>query len=112
MPFARTRAHDLSLGLKHVLFTAATPIDDAHSQIVQFCLRSDREEMCRRPTPRLRPEDHRGGPLHPRVDGSRRPARQLGARAHMASDKLGVLMRKRLLALLREHGEEEVRAAS
>ena len=28
---------------------------------------------------------------------------------NMASDKLGVLMRNRLLALLREHGEEEVR---
>jgi hypothetical protein len=29
----------------------------------------------------------------------------------MASDKLGVLMRKRLLALLREHGEHEVRSS-
>jgi hypothetical protein len=29
----------------------------------------------------------------------------------MASDKLGILMRRRLLALLREHGEDEVRSA-
>jgi hypothetical protein len=28
---------------------------------------------------------------------------------NMASDKLGILMRRRLLALLREHGEDEVR---
>jgi hypothetical protein len=29
-----------------------------------------------------------------------------------ATDKLGVLMRKRLLALLREHGEDDVRGDS
>src|SRR5207248_8143341 len=44
MPFARRAHMAYPSGLVHVLVTAATPIDDAHSQIVQFCLRSDREE--------------------------------------------------------------------
>jgi hypothetical protein len=29
---------------------------------------------------------------------------------NMASDKLGILMRRRLLALLREHGDDEIRS--
>ncbi|MGH8682652.1 MAG: Rieske 2Fe-2S domain-containing protein [Burkholderiales bacterium] len=112
MPFIR-RAHiAYPSGLKHVIVTAATPIDDAHSQIIQFCLRSDREAdvpaadaiaFDRRVTEEdryiLESTDH-DVPLD-------EPARE----RNMASDKLGILMRKRLLAVLREHGEEDVRAA-
>jgi phenylpropionate dioxygenase-like ring-hydroxylating dioxygenase large terminal subunit len=112
MPFIR-RAHiAYPSGLRHVIVTAATPIDDAHSQIIQFCLRSDREDdvpaadaiaFDRKVTEEdryiLESTDHDV----PLAD----PARE----RNMASDKLGILMRKRLLSLLREHGEEDVRAA-
>ena len=37
-------ASPIPSGLLHVLVTVATPIDDGASQIVQFCIRSDREE--------------------------------------------------------------------
>jgi phenylpropionate dioxygenase-like ring-hydroxylating dioxygenase large terminal subunit len=111
MPFVR-RAHiAYPSGLRHVLVTAATPIDDAHSQIVQFCLRSDREEdvpaadaiaFDRKVTEEDRYILESTDYDVPLAD----PARE----RNMASDKLGILMRRRLLALLREHGEEEVRS--
>ena len=94
-------------------FTAATPIDDEHSQIVQFCLRSDREEdvpaadaiaFDRKITEEDRYILESTDPDVPLTETARE--------RNMASDKLGVLMRRRLLALLREHGEEEVRAAA
>jgi phenylpropionate dioxygenase-like ring-hydroxylating dioxygenase large terminal subunit len=112
MPFVR-RAHiAYPSGLRHVLVTAATPIDDAHSQIVQFCLRSDREEDVPADDAiafdrQVTEEDRyilESTDYDVPLDDTRRER-------NMASDKLGVLMRKRLLALLREHGEEEVRSA-
>ena len=87
-----------------------TPIDDAHSQIVQFCLRSDREEdvpaadaiaFDREITEEDRYILESTDPDVPLTETARE--------RNMASDKLGVLMRQRLVALLREHGEEEVR---
>ncbi len=110
IPFVR-RAHIVyPSGLRHVIVTAATPIDDEHSQIVQFCLRSDREEdvsaadaiaFDRKVTEEDRYILESTDPDVPLAD----PASE----RNMASDKLGVLMRRRLLMLLREHGEEEVR---
>ena len=113
MPFARRAHMTYPSGLKHVLFTAATPIDDAHSQIVQFCLRSDREEDV--PAADAIAFDRKITEEDRYILESTDPDVPLGNSArerNMASDKLGVLMRKRLLALLREHGEEEVRGDS
>ena len=113
MPFVRRAHMTYPSGLRHVLVTAATPIDDAHSQIVQFCMRSDREEdvpaadavaFDRKITEEDRHILESTDPDVPLGDASRE--------RNMASDRLGVLMRKRLLALLREHGEEEVRGDS
>ncbi|HEY3077652.1 MAG TPA: Rieske (2Fe-2S) protein, partial [Burkholderiales bacterium] len=107
------RAHmTYPTGLVHIIVTAATPIDDEHSQIVQFCLRSDREEdvpaadaiaFDRRITEEDRYILESTDPDVPLTETSRE--------RNMASDKIGILMRRRLLALLREHGEEEVRSA-
>ena len=110
IPFVRRAHMTYPSGLVHVLVTAATPIDDAHSQIVQFCLRSDREEDVPAADAiafdrEITAEDrYILEPTDPDVPLSETPRER-----NMVSDKLGVLMRKRLLALLREHGEEEVR---
>jgi hypothetical protein len=37
--------------LVHIIVTAASPIDDAHSQIVQFCLRPTAKQTFPPPTP-------------------------------------------------------------
>src|SRR5581483_90770 len=42
MPFMRRVIYEFPTGLRVVILTAATPIDDGHSQIVQLCLRTDR----------------------------------------------------------------------
>jgi phenylpropionate dioxygenase-like ring-hydroxylating dioxygenase large terminal subunit len=112
MPFVRRAHMTYPTGLVHIIVTAATPIDDEHSQIVQFCLRSDREEdvpaadaiaFDRRITEEDRYILESTDPDVPLTETSRE--------RNMASDKIGILMRRRLLALLREHGEEEVRSA-
>jgi phenylpropionate dioxygenase-like ring-hydroxylating dioxygenase large terminal subunit len=111
IPFVR-RAHiEYPSGLRHVLITAATPIDDAHSQIVQFCLRSDREEDV--PAADAIAFDRKVTEEDRYILESTDPDVPLGETArerNMASDKLGILMRRRLLALLRDHGEEEIRS--
>ncbi len=43
MRFRSQDPHRVSNGLVHSIVTAATPIDDTHSQIVQFCFRNDSE---------------------------------------------------------------------
>ncbi len=43
MPFGRKLKITYPNGLIHIIFTAATPIDDQTSQVVQFCLRNDSE---------------------------------------------------------------------
>lgn len=112
IPFVRRAHMAYPTGLVHVIVTAATPIDDAHSQIVQFALRSDREEdvpaadaiaFDRRITEEDRYILETTDPDVPLTETARE--------RNMASDKLGILMRKRLLALLAEHGEEEARSA-
>jgi len=113
IPFIRRAHMTYPTGLRHIIVTAATPIDDAHSQIVQFCLRSDREEdvpaadaiaFDRRITEEDRYILESTDPDVPLTETARE--------RNMASDRMGILMRKRLLALLREHGEEEVRSTS
>src|SRR4029450_466893 len=43
MPFLRRLHIRYPSGLDHIIITAATPVADGLSQIVQFCFRNDRE---------------------------------------------------------------------
>jgi phenylpropionate dioxygenase-like ring-hydroxylating dioxygenase large terminal subunit len=113
MPFVRRAHMRYPTGLAHVIVTAATPIDDANSQIVQFCLRSDREEDVPAADAiafdrQITDEDRY---ILETTDFDV-PLTETARERNMASDKLGILMRRRLLALLREHGEDEVRSAA
>jgi phenylpropionate dioxygenase-like ring-hydroxylating dioxygenase large terminal subunit len=111
LPFLRKLGLAYPSGIRHTIYTCATPIDDGRIQVIQWLYRNDTEEDC--PAALLNDWDTRvvledktilDGGVDPDVpvDVSRRDEQS------MASDRPGMLMRKRLLALLREHGETEV----
>ena len=110
MPFCRKLDIEYPSGLRHVIFNSATPIDDGSIQVVQWLYRNDTEADC--PAQELIDWDFKitredkdiiesTDPDTP-VDPARR------VEAHMVSDGPGVIMRRRLLKLLHEHGESEV----
>jgi hypothetical protein len=110
MPFCRTLDIEYPTGLRHIIFNSATPIDDGSIQLVQILFRNDREEDCS--TQELIDwdaaiiEEDRGILESTDPDAIVDVSRKL--EMHMPSDRPGMLMRKRLLALLEEHGEIEV----
>lgn len=96
-------------GIHHIIYNCATPIDDKSIMLVQWLYRNDSETACS--TQELIDWD---APITLEdkdileacdydacVDTRRR------VEFHMVSDKPGLIMRKRLFALLQEHGEEE-----
>lgn len=112
LPFLRKLGLSYPSGVRHTIFTSATPIDDGRIQVIQWLYRNDTEEDC--PAQLLNDWDTRVvledkvilesvNPDAP-VDVARRDE------ASMLSDRPGMLMRKRLLALLQAHGEDEVHA--
>jgi phenylpropionate dioxygenase-like ring-hydroxylating dioxygenase large terminal subunit len=107
MPFIRTLKITYPNGLMHLIFTAATPISDRVSQIVQFCVRNDTEadakaaeiiafdrQVTMEDKAVLESTDY-DTPL------------DLSAEQHMPSDQPGIVMRKQLAALLKASGEAE-----
>lgn len=112
MPFSRRLGITYPNGLRHTIFTAATPMTDDKAMIVQFCFRNDTEEDARA-------EDiiafDRAVTLEDKLilEGTD-PDVPLtwddeNVEFNMMTDRPGVRMRKRLLALLAEHGESEAR---
>jgi len=107
MPFTIKLRINYFNGLAHIIVNTMTPIDDANSQMVQFCLRNDTEADT--PTKdvvafdrAVTLEDKRiletttyDVPLIPTFE------------QNMFTDKPGLLMRKKLMALLKAHGETE-----
>jgi len=107
MPFTIKLRINYFNGLAHIIVNTMTPIDDANSQMVQFCLRNDTEVDT--PTKdvvafdrAVTLEDKRiletttyDVPLIPTFE------------QNMFTDKPGLLMRKKLMALLKAYGETE-----
>lgn len=110
MPFLRRLGLAYPNGLKHTIFTCATPIDDERIQLIQWLYRNDTEADC--PAAELNAWDTRvvmedkeileSVNADAPVDVTRRDEQS------MLSDRPGMIMRKRLLDLLKEHGETEV----
>ncbi len=109
LPFARTLKITYPNGLMHLIFTAATPISDSISQIIQFCVRNDTEadakaadivafdrQVVLEDRAVLESTDY-DTPL------------RISAEQHIPSDRPGILMRRQLAALLKQHGETEQR---
>lgn len=107
MPFSRTLKITYPNGLMHLIFTAATPVSDRTSQIVQFCVRNDTEADARA-------EDIVA--FDRQVVGEDRVVLEstnfdtpldVTVEQHMASDQPGIVMRRKLAALLKQYGEAE-----
>ena len=109
LPFCRTLKITYPNGLMHLIFTAATPISDRTSQIIQFCVRNDTEadakaeeviafdrQVVSEDRMVLESTDY-NAPL------------DISAEQHMVSDQPGIVMRKKLAALLKQYGETEQR---
>lgn len=110
LPFLRRLGLSYPNGLQHNLYTAATPIDDHHIRLIQWLYRNDTEADC--PAEILNDWDRRvvaedkvileSVNADAPVDVARRDEQS------MLSDRPGMIMRRRLLELLAEHGETEV----
>jgi phenylpropionate dioxygenase-like ring-hydroxylating dioxygenase large terminal subunit len=112
MPFFRKLRMRYPTGLVHTIITAATPISDHSSQIIQIAYRNDTEAEAKasdiiafdRAVVTEDREVLESTTFDTPVDLRRREE------MHMASDQPGLLMRKQLLAKFHEHGEEEAHA--
>ena len=107
VPFSRTLKITYPNGLMHLIFTAATPVSDRTSQIVQFCLRNDSEadasaesiiafdrQVVNEDKLVLESTDY-----DTPVD--------LSVEQHMPSDQPGLIMRRQLATLIKAHAESE-----
>ncbi|MBF2051761.1 MAG: aromatic ring-hydroxylating dioxygenase subunit alpha [Elainella sp. C42_A2020_010] len=109
MPFARTLKITYPNGLVHLIFTAATPVSDSVSQVVQFCVRNDTEADAKAADiiafdRQVTLEDK----LVLESTDYDTPL-DLNAEQHIASDQPGIVMRHKLATLLKQHGEVERR---
>ena len=113
MPFCRRLDIEYPTGLRHVIFNSATPIDDGHIKLAQILYRNDTEATCT--TQELIAwdavivEEDRDILESTDPDATMDMSRKV--ESHMPSDRPGMIMRRRILQLLREHGEEEVSEA-
>ncbi len=109
MPFLRRLHIRYPSGLDHIIITAATPISDGQSQIVQFCFRNDGEAEA--PAAGIIAFDRRVTAEDRAVlegtDFDVPLAVHSGIERHMPSDQPGILMRRMLLDLFAAHGETE-----
>ena len=113
MPFCRRLDIEYPSGIRHIILNCATPVDDASIHLAQILYRNDSEEDC--PAAALVAWDAKivgedrdileATDFDATIDMKRK------VEAHMPSDRPGMIMRRRLLALLREHGEDEVSEA-
>jgi len=114
LPFTRKLHITYPNGLVHSIVTNATPIDDGASMIVQFVFRNDTEEQTRAVDViafdrKVTDEDR---PVLESTAFDVPLDMKSGLEFHMPSDRPGLIMRRRLLELLRAHGETEATAAS
>ena len=114
LPFCRRLDIEYPSGIRHIIFTCATPIEDGAMQLVQFLYRNDTEADC---TARelndwdaaIVAEDRamlESVDPDATIDVSRR------VEAHMPADRPGIIMRRRLLELFERNGEQEISGAS
>lgn len=109
MPFIRQTSITYPTGLIHSIVTCATPIDDATCQLVQFVFRNDREEDV--PAASVVAFDRRVVDEDMEILETTEINVSLDVRKkvenHMLSDQPGIWMRRMLLELFAEHGEQE-----
>jgi vanillate O-demethylase ferredoxin subunit len=111
MPFCRRMDMEYPSGIRHIIINCATPIDDDHIQLMQLLYRNDSEADC--PEAKLIAWDLKitleDKEILESTDADATLDIAQKIEAHMPSDRPGIVMRKRLLDLLRQNGEEEIR---
>jgi phenylpropionate dioxygenase-like ring-hydroxylating dioxygenase large terminal subunit len=110
LPFTCKLRINYPNGLVHIIVNTATPVNDGTSQIVQFCLRNDTETQ-------TKAEDARGFDRAVTLEDKAilettdyDVPLDLSWEQHMATDKPGMLMRRRFASLLQTYGESEATA--
>ncbi len=110
LPFCRRLDMEYPSGIRHIIINCATPIDDGRIQLVQLLYRNDTEADCPEQTliewDRAVITEDREVLESTSADAVLDVDRRI--EQHMPSDRPGMIMRRRLLELLRAHGEEEV----
>jgi len=94
-------------GLVHIIVNTMTPIDDSTSQMVQFCLRNDTEADAKTSDiiafdRAVTLEDKR---ILETTDWD--VPLDIAQEQHMMTDKPGIIIRRKIAALLKAHGEVE-----
>tara|TARA_R110002124_G_scaffold138138_1_gene301462 strand:+ start:9711 stop:10691 length:981 start_codon:yes stop_codon:yes gene_type:complete len=112
LPFCRRLDIGYSSGIRHIIFNCATPIDDKSIHIAQILYRNDKEEDCSASEliawdQAVIDEDKE---ILESTDYDAPLDSSTGEEGSMVSDQPGLILRKRLLKLLKENGEREVRA--
>ncbi len=111
MPFCRRMDMEYPSGIRHIIINCATPIDDERIQLMQLLYRNDTEADC--PTEKLIAWDLKitleDKEILESTDADATLDISQKLEAHMPSDRPGIVMRKRLLDLLRQNGEDEIR---
>lgn len=107
MPFTVKLKIAYPNGMVHIIVNTMTPINDSTSQMVQFCLRNDTEADVKSndviafdravtlEDKRILESTDYDFPL------------DITKEQHMLTDKPGILIRRKIAALLKEHGEVE-----
>ena len=111
LPFSRRLDIAYPSGIRHIIINCFTPIDDGHIQLCQWLFRNDAEADC--PAQMLIDFDHEITREDKAILESTDPdavvdMRRRGVEFSMDSDRPGMLIRKKLMALLAQHGEAEV----
>ena len=110
MPFGRRFDLQFPSGIRHIIISYATPIDDDRIQVIQFLYRNDTETDC--PAQILTDWDGKIVAEDKEILESTDPDVMLDAtqkaEVHMPSDRPSMIIRRRLLELLNQHGEPEV----
>ena len=110
-PFSRRLDIEYPSGIRHVIINCFTPIDDEHIQLCQWLFRNDTEADC--PESMLIHFDQVITREDKDILESTDPdalvdVRRRGVEYSMESDKPGMLIRKYLMKLLFENGEQEI----
>jgi phenylpropionate dioxygenase-like ring-hydroxylating dioxygenase large terminal subunit len=107
MPFTVRLRINYPNGLAHIIVNTMTPINDSTSQMVQFCLRNDTEVDT--PSQDVIAFDRAVTLEDQRILESTDydVPLSLGQEQHMFTDKPGIIMRKKIAALLKAHDEVE-----
>jgi hypothetical protein len=97
-------------GIRHIIINCATPIDDGRIQLVQLLYHNETEDQC--PTQTLIDWDaavvYEDRDILEATDPDAALDLAHRTEAHMTSDRPGLIMRRRLQELLKEHNDPEV----